>query len=89
MNSSISKFNIIAKVVINIIKDAAIKAINSGFTKYCPVPGTPDLKDAIIKKFKEDNNLEYTREQVMASCGGKHSLFNLFQTIFDRVIYTI
>lgn len=66
------------------IKDAAIKAINSGFTKYCPVPGTPDLKDAIIKKFKEDNNLEYTREQVMASCGGKHSLFNLFQTIFDE-----
>ena len=66
------------------IKDAAIKAINNGFTKYCPVPGTPDLKDAIIKKFKEDNNLEYTREQVMVSCGGKHSLFNLFQTIFDE-----
>ena len=66
------------------IKDAAIKAINSGFTKYCPVSGTPDLKDAIIKKFKEDNNLEYTREQVMVSCGGKHSLFNLFQTIFDE-----
>ncbi|MBQ1609327.1 MAG: aminotransferase class I/II-fold pyridoxal phosphate-dependent enzyme, partial [Elusimicrobia bacterium] len=66
------------------IKDAAIKAINTGFTKYCPVPGTPDLKDAIIKKFKEDNNLEYAREEVMASCGGKHSLFNLFQTIFDE-----
>ena len=66
------------------IKDAAIKAINTGFTKYCPVSGTPDLKDAIIKKFKEDNNLEYTREQVMVSCGGKHSLFNLFQTIFDE-----
>jgi aspartate aminotransferase len=66
------------------IKDAAIKAINSGFTKYCPVSGTPDLKDAIIKKFKEDNNLEYTREEVMVSCGGKHSLFNLFQTIFDE-----
>jgi len=66
------------------IKDAAINAINSGFTKYCPVSGTPDLKDAIIKKFKEDNNLEYTREEVMVSCGGKHSLFNLFQTIFDE-----
>ncbi len=66
------------------IKDAAIKAINNGFTKYCPVSGTPDLKDAIIKKFKEDNNLEYTREEVMVSCGGKHSLFNLFQTIFDE-----
>ena len=66
------------------IKDAAINAINKGFTKYCPVAGTPDLKDAIINKFKTENNLEYTREQVMVSCGGKHSLFNLFQTIFDE-----
>ena len=66
------------------IKEAAIKAINTGFTKYCPVAGTPDLKDAVIKKFKEDNNLEYTREEVIVSCGGKHSIYNLFQTIFDE-----
>lgn len=66
------------------IKDAAIDAINKGFTKYCPVPGTPDLKDAIINKFKTENKLEYTREEVIASCGGKHSLYNLFQTIFDE-----
>lgn len=66
------------------IKDAAIKAINQGFTKYCPVPGTPDLKNAIINKFKTDNNIEYTKEEIIVSCGGKHSLYNLFQAIFDE-----
>jgi len=66
------------------IKDAAIDAINKGFTKYCPVSGTPDLKDAIINKFKTENKLEYTREEVIVSCGGKHSIYNLFQTIFDE-----
>ncbi len=65
------------------IKDVAIDAINKGFTKYCPVSGTLDLKNAIINKFKEDNNLEYTKEEIIVSCGAKHSLYNVFQTIFD------
>lgn len=66
------------------IKDAAIDAINKGFTKYCPVSGTLDLKNAIINKLKTDNNLEYTKEEIIVSCGAKHSLYNIFQTIFDE-----
>lgn len=59
------------------IKDAAIKAINAGFTKYTPVGGTPSLKAAIIAKFKRDNGLDYTPKQILVSCGGKQSFFNL------------
>ena len=66
------------------IKNYAVDAINKGFTKYCPVAGTMDLKEAVIKKFKEDNNLDYTKEEVIVSCGGKHSLYNLFQSILDE-----
>ena len=65
------------------IKNVAIDAINNGFTKYCPVSGTLDLKNAIINKFKEDHNLEYTKEEIIVSCGAKHSLYNIFQAIFD------
>lgn len=65
------------------IKNVAIDAINKGFTKYCPVSGTLDLKNAIINKFKEDHNLEYTKEEIIVSCGAKHSLYNIFQAIFD------
>jgi len=65
------------------IKEAAKKAIDEGFTKYCPVGGTPDLKDAIIAKFKNDNNLEYTADQIIVSCGAKHSLYNLFQAVLN------
>ncbi|MDR1662826.1 MAG: pyridoxal phosphate-dependent aminotransferase [Endomicrobium sp.] len=65
------------------IKNAAINAINAGFTKYCPVPGTLEIKNAIIEKLKRDNNLTYTSEQVMVSSGAKHSLYNLFQSIID------
>lgn len=59
------------------IKDAAIDAINKGFTKYTPVGGTPSLKNAIIAKFKRDNNFDYTAKQILVSCGGKQSFFNL------------
>lgn len=65
------------------IKDAAINAINSGFTKYCPVAGTVDLKNAIINKFKTDNNLDYAQNEIIVSCGAKHSLYNIFQAVFD------
>ena len=59
------------------IKDAATDAIKNGFTKYTAVDGTPALKNAIINKFKNDNNLDYQANQVLVSCGGKQSFFNL------------
>jgi aspartate aminotransferase len=59
------------------IKDAAIAAINRGFTKYTPVGGTPGLKKAVIDKFKRDNGVEYTAKQILVSVGGKQSFFNL------------
>jgi aspartate aminotransferase len=65
------------------IKDEAIRAINSGFTKYTAVDGIPDLKDAIVKKLKRDNGLTYEPKHVIASNGAKHSLFNLFQSIIN------
>ncbi|MCL2485411.1 MAG: pyridoxal phosphate-dependent aminotransferase [Endomicrobia bacterium] len=65
------------------IKAAAITAINKGFTKYCPVPGTPDLKKAIVDKLKKENNLEYSPEEIIVSCGAKHSIYNVFQAIFN------
>jgi len=66
------------------IKRAAKKAIDDGFTKYTPVGGTDDLKDAIIKKFQRDNGLTYKRSEIIVSCGGKHSFYNLAQAIFDQ-----
>lgn len=65
------------------IKDAAIAAINSGFTKYTAVGGTPSLKQAVIAKFKRDNGLDYTAKQVLVSCGGKQSFFNLVQALIN------
>jgi aspartate aminotransferase len=65
------------------IKEAAIKAINDGFTKYTPVDGTADLKKAIISKFKRDNGLDYQADQILVSCGGKQSFYNLAQAILD------
>lgn len=65
------------------IKKAAIAAIKSGFTKYTAVDGTAELKAAIIAKFKNDNNLQYTNEQVLVSCGAKHSFFNLTQALLN------
>ena len=58
------------------IKQAAIKAINDGDTKYTAVDGTPVLKHAIIKKFKRENNLEYQADQVTVGAGGKHVIYN-------------
>ncbi len=66
------------------IKDAGIKAIENGFTKYCPVGGTDDLKDAIIEKLKKDNGLSYERGEVIVSCGAKHSLYNIAVTVLEK-----
>ena len=65
------------------IKQAAIRAIEAGFTKYTPVGGTDELKDAIINKLKTDNSLVYKRSQIVVSCGAKHSLYNLAQALFE------
>ncbi len=65
------------------IKDAAIGAINAGFTKYTAVGGTPSLKKAVIAKFKRDNGLDYTPKQILVSCGGKQSFFNLALAVID------
>ncbi|MEC8523246.1 MAG: pyridoxal phosphate-dependent aminotransferase, partial [Pseudomonadota bacterium] len=59
------------------IKAAAAKAIDKGFTKYTAVDGTPGLKSAIIEKLKKDNGLDYEANQILVSCGGKQSFFNL------------
>ena len=65
------------------IKEAAIQAIHEGFTKYTASGGIDELKDAVVTKLKRDNGLEYTRDQVLISCGGKHSLFNVFQALLE------
>jgi aspartate aminotransferase len=59
------------------IKDAAIKALNEGFTKYTPSSGIPELRQAIADKFKRENGLSYKPSQVIVSCGGKHSCYNV------------
>ncbi|MGB2681867.1 MAG: pyridoxal phosphate-dependent aminotransferase [Candidatus Competibacter sp.] len=65
------------------IKDAAIKAIHAGFTKYTPVDGTAGLKKAIIAKFQRDNGLNYEPKQILVSCGGKQSFYNLAQALLN------
>jgi len=62
------------------IKDAAIKAIHQGKTKYTPVAGIPELRQAIAKKLKRENNLDYKPQQIIVGTGGKQVLFNAFMT---------
>ena len=66
------------------IKAAAEAALQRGMTKYTPVGGTDELKDAIVKKLARDNALTYERTEVMANVGGKHSLYTAFQALFDK-----
>ncbi|NPA29096.1 MAG: pyridoxal phosphate-dependent aminotransferase [Epsilonproteobacteria bacterium] len=66
-----------------VIKQAAIEALEKGMTRYTAVDGTPELKAAICAKLKRDNNLDYAADQVIASNGAKQSLFNLFQAVID------
>src|SRR5688572_23291496 len=60
------------------VKEAAIRAIRDGRTKYTDVDGIPELKDAIVEKFRRENGLTYTRAQVNVSPGGKAVIFNAF-----------
>jgi aspartate aminotransferase len=66
------------------IKLAAVKAIEAGFTKYTAVGGIDALKDAIIHKLQRDNQLNYDRSEIVVSCGAKHTLYNLFQVLFEE-----
>ncbi|MAS26602.1 MAG: aspartate aminotransferase [Oceanospirillaceae bacterium] len=66
------------------IKKAAIEAINNGFTKYTAVDGTPGLKKAIINKLQKDNGLSYEPAQILVSCGGKQSFFNLSLALLNK-----
>jgi len=65
------------------IKAAAKKALDDGYTKYTPVPGSPELKDAVIAKLKRDNGLEYKRENIIVSLGAKHSIYNVAQAFLE------
>lgn len=66
------------------IKDAAIKAINDNWSHYTPVPGFPDLREAVCTKLKRDNNLDYKPEQIVASTGAKQSLANAILALADE-----
>jgi aspartate aminotransferase len=66
------------------IKQAAIKALNEGFTKYTPSSGMQELREAIAAKFKKDNGLDYAPAQIVISNGAKHSLYNIFQAICEK-----
>ncbi len=65
------------------IKEAAIKAIRDGFTKYTAVDGTPSLKSAVAEKFLRENQLQYNDAQILVSCGGKQSFYNLAQALLN------
>jgi len=65
------------------VKQAGIKAIQSGFTKYTPAGGIDDLKEAVVEKFRKDNGLQYEKSQILISCGAKHSLYNIAEALFD------
>jgi aspartate aminotransferase len=64
-----------------IVKDEGAKSLASGFTKYTPTSGIPELREAICRKFKEDQGLDYRTDEVVVSCGAKHSLYNLIQVL--------
>ena len=66
------------------IREAGKKAIDAGFTRYMPVGGADDLKDAIIAKMKRDHGLEYTREEISVACGAKHTLYNISQALIQE-----
>src|SRR5579859_7852847 len=66
------------------VKEAAIRAMRAGQTKYTAVEGTLSLRKAVVEKFKRDNGLTYTSSQILVSSGGKQSFFNLCQAILDK-----
>ncbi|MBI3252878.1 MAG: pyridoxal phosphate-dependent aminotransferase [Candidatus Omnitrophica bacterium] len=65
------------------VKEEGARALRAGFTKYTPTSGIPELREAVRKKFEEDQGLKYSAENVVISCGAKHSLYNLIQVLCD------
>lgn len=65
------------------VKAEAVKALREGYTKYTPTSGIPELREAVCRKFAEDQGLRYAPENVVISCGAKHSLYNLFQVLCE------
>jgi aspartate aminotransferase len=65
------------------IAEAGIAAVKTGFTRYTAVEGVPELKDAIIAKFRRDNDITYTRPQILVSTGAKQTIYNLFMAVID------
>ncbi len=66
------------------VKEAAIRAIKEGFTRYTPPGGIPELKRAIMEKLERDNHLSYKEDEIIVSCGAKHSLYNIAQVLYER-----
>ena len=64
-------------------REAGIKAIESGFTRYTAVPGIPELRKAVAEKFKRDNDLNYEPEDILVSTGGKQCIYNLLQAMIN------
>ncbi|MDR1041579.1 MAG: pyridoxal phosphate-dependent aminotransferase [Deltaproteobacteria bacterium] len=65
------------------IKEAAVKAVRDGFTRYTPSEGILELREAVCEKFSRDNGLEYGPEEIVVTCGGKHALYEAMQALFD------
>ncbi|MEM7252263.1 MAG: pyridoxal phosphate-dependent aminotransferase [Pseudomonadota bacterium] len=65
------------------IRAAALAAMDQGLTRYTAVDGTPELKDAVIEKFRRDNGFDYDRSQIVVSCGGKHVIYNLVHSVIN------
>lgn len=66
------------------IRKATAQALEEGFTRYTPATGIPELKEAIVAKFKKDNQISYAPSQIVISCGAKHSLYNLLQVLCNE-----
>ena len=66
------------------IREAAKRAIDAGHTRYTPVGGTDELKNAIIAKLQRDNGLTFSRDQISVACGAKHSLYNISQALIQE-----
>ncbi len=65
------------------IKEAAVAAIQAGYTKYTPASGSMELKEAVCEKLKQENGLEYSVKEIIINCGAKHSIYNIFQAILN------
>ncbi|MBZ4334639.1 pyridoxal phosphate-dependent aminotransferase [Corallococcus interemptor] len=66
------------------VKQAAIEALRTGFTKYTATAGMPELREAVCRKLEKDNGLKYAPDQVVVTAGGKQSLYNCFQALLDE-----